>query len=229
MNKKHLPLILLILVLFGTGAGCQANKPLPMQEVFARIVVGRSDASEVLNLLGEKGLLHTAESVSVINQHGWSRELGIVQFNTEDSLVRRKDYVQVRSGMLVPMLSQERIYLQVQTMVPQEVLDEPYENDTQKHIAILEHCRKALVSDAKPFEQDQKTMSIVGLARSALREAILQLTDRPREADKLLTDQGFDFTHTVMGKSYVRLVQEQENIFTLHLAGSDTVDMFNTW
>jgi hypothetical protein len=228
VNNVHVRIIILPLVWLCLMAGCN-SRILPVQDNFNLITVGQSDSTEVLNLLGGEGMLHTADSVSVYRKKGWAKELGIVQFNAEDSLVKRKDYVQVRSSQTTPLLTNEKIYLMVQTIVPQDILEQPYESDMRQHLAILEHCQAAIISDLKPFEEDQASVAVMGMARSALREAIVQITDRPREAEKLLTEKGFDFTHTVMGKSRVRLVQDKENIFTLHLTGADLVDPFNTW
>lgn len=216
------------LVLLSMAAGCN-SRILSVQEHFNLITVGQSNSTEVLSLLGEEGMLHTADAVSVYKKRGWSRELGIVLFNAEDSLVKRKDYVQVRSSQTVPFLTTEKLYLMVQTIIPEEVLEQPYESDMRKHLAILEHCRDAIVSDVKPFTEDRDSESLMGMARSALREALVEISVRPRQAEKLLTEQGFDFTHTVMGKSRLRLVQDKEDVFTLHLACTDTVDPFNTW
>ena len=208
-------------------AGCQSR--LPLEQRFAQITVGQSDATEVLNLLPEDGMLHTSNAVSVLGKWGWGCEMGIVTFNEADSVVRRKEYLQRRSGISIPPFVNEKLYFVVQTLVPEEVLNEPYEDESRKHAAILRHCQEALIADAKPFAEDQETQSLMGMARSALGVGILEFSRRPREAGDLLTEKGFGFEHPVMGKTHMRLEQHEENNFTLSLRAADTVDPFNPW
>ena len=229
MNNPLSRLIIIAIALFAATLGCNSAKPLPLQEQFTMINVAQTDASEVLNLLPEKGMLHTTDAISAYNKKGWARELAIVLFNSEDSLVKRKDYIQTRSQITVPPFTAEKMYLQVQTLIPQDILDEPYESDMRKHAAILQYCQNAVIADVKPFQQDEKTAALMGMARSALREAIVNLDQRPRDAYLLLEPKGFDFSHSVMGKSRLKLIQNKENIFTLHLQCTDTVDPPNVW
>jgi len=210
-------------------AGCNSSKPLPLQSQFAGIMVSQTDAAEVLNLLDEEGMLATESAVSVFNRYGASREAGLIQFNPEDTLVCRKDYIQVRSYMTLLLFTQEKLNFLMQTIIPDEVLHEPYESNTQEHRAILQYCRDTLVEDARPFLEDQETFGLVGMARSALQQASVQLADQPRQAPQLTTDKGFVFTHPVFGKSRLHLKQDRLNIYTLTLTSADWVDTFSTW
>ncbi len=70
-------------------AGCSGPKPLPLELQFAKIQVGQSNSTQVLNLLGEEGLMQTEASVSKTNHTKANRELGIVDFGQNDSVARR--------------------------------------------------------------------------------------------------------------------------------------------
>ncbi|MFC1782242.1 hypothetical protein ACFL02_01485, partial [Planctomycetota bacterium] len=160
---------------------------------------------------------------------GYSRELGIVRFNSDDSLVLRKDYIQVRTNTALPPFTQEKLNFLIQTVVPDDLLNEPFETNMRKSAAIMQHCREVFIGDAQPFLEDQKTFGLVGLARKALQEAILQFNENPRRASELLTNAGFAFTHSVYGESDLRLRQGRQNIYTLSLTAADWVDPFNLW
>ena len=168
--------------------------------------------------------MHTAGSVSVTNKKGWSREVGIVVFSDQDSRVRRIDYVQKRGGF--PFI---KLNMSIQTVVPDELLKEPYENDMRKHEAILRHCHTALIQDAKPFVEDQETKSLVGLARTALSIGITQLTNRPREADMLLHPDGFEYEHSTLDSCKLKVKQEENNIFTVTIRTKALADPFVSW
>jgi len=210
-------------------AGCQSENHLIVGKQLTQIEVAQTDTAEVLELLPEKGLMTTAEAISVYNKAGWSRELGMVQFNADDSLVKRKVYVQVRSELLAPPFSREKLYLYVQTVLPVEWLNEPFETEARKNTEIIRHCRELIIDDSRPYEEDTKTVSMIGMARSALNEALLQLEERPREAAMLSDAKGFPFDHTIYGKAWVKLESQEENIYTLMLTSTNWVDPIETW
>ena len=218
----------LVLLAAVWAAGCSSSRPLLLESRFAEVVVGQSSASEVLNLMPEDGLLHTASAVSAWRKEGWSEEIGIVVFGATDSLVERKEYLQKRSQQ-VPIFTHEKLLLMIQTTVPQELLDEPYETDTRKHAAILSYCHKVLIEDVKPFTEDQSTVELMGMARSALGAGMSELPRRPRQARTLLGEAGFAFDHPVMGASRLYLKQDAENIFTVTVTCGAWVDPFNLW
>ncbi len=209
--------------------GCQSENQLIVGKQMTQIEVSHTDTAEVLELLPEKGLLSTAEAVSVYHKAGWSRELGIVEFNADDSLVKRKVYVQVRSELLAPPFSREKLYIYVQTILPADLLNAPYENEARKNIEIVRRCREMIIDDGRPFEEDAKTVSMIGMARSALNEALLQLADRPRDATLLSDPKGFPFDHTIYGKTWIKLEAPEEDIYTLKLTSTNWVDPVQTW
>lgn len=213
-----------MVVMLVLSAGCRSSKSIQLDEYFRQIEVGRSNATDVLNMLPEEGMLHTTSSVSILNKKGWSREVGIVTFNQADSLVQRKIYLRRHSDLLL-----ERIYLFIQTVVPAEVLEEPYENDMRKHVAILRHCHETMIEDVKPFAEDQETVSQMGLARTGLGLGILKLADQPRDADQLLQSGGFKFKHSTLGRCQLNLGQIGENVFTVELRSRAVVDIFTGW
>jgi len=206
------------------AAGCGSTKPLHLEARFSQIEIGRSNATDVLNLLPAKGALHTDSSVSVFNKKGWSREVGIATFSQKQSTAKRVVYVQRRSS-----LTSEKIYLLIQSVIPQDLLELPYENDMRKHIAILRYCHEAMIDDARPFNEDQETESVIGLGRTALGVAILQVDKRPREAYKLLRKEGFDFDHPTLNTCHAALRQDADNIYTVAIRSKATPDPFTGW
>ena len=114
-------------------AGCGGYKPLPLESQFAKIQVGQSDSTQVLNLLGGEGLMQTEASVSKTNLTKANSELGIVGFGQNDSLASQRSYVQVRSEAQMPLMYKESLLISLQLRVPEAVLNEPYENDMQKY------------------------------------------------------------------------------------------------
>jgi len=226
--RNAFKLIVGLFVIIVGAVGC-SSQALPLEAQFSQIAVGQTDATEVLAMLPERGMLHSAEAVSVYNKKGWSSELGMVKFNSTDSLVSRKIYVQTRSQVTVPPFTTEKLQVFVQSVIPDDLLNEPYENDLRKHQAILKYCRESLAGDLVPFQEDQAGVALAGLARTALKEADIYLADRPRDGHQVLTEEGFGFDHSVLGRSRLRLIQDSHNIFTVVVLCSDMVDPVSNW
>jgi hypothetical protein len=209
--------------------GCN-SKTMPLQKSFANIKLTQTSSTEVMDQLPEKGMLMTTNAVSVLNKKGWSREIGIVQFSEEDSTVLRKDYLQIRS-QLAPILIflDEKMLLQIQTIVPDEILNEPYENDMRKNDAILRFCHESLMEDGRAFSEDRQTESLIGLARTALGIGIQQFSVRPREAEQLFLPNGFTYDHPNLGKCKLNLLQQEENIYTVVVRGGGWSDPVSPW
>ena len=216
-------MMLCVVLLSGCGG------PGRLEDEFAKIVVSKTNSTEVMTLLPEPGMLHTTDSVSVLNKKSFLKEVGIVRFNSDDSLVRRKSYLKHRSRIKYPPFVTEELYLYVQTRVSDKVLAEPYESDVSKNIAILRYCHDAMIEDGRAFNEDQATVRLIGLARTGLGVGIQQLISRPREADLLTSDKGFFYTHPTLGKCRLYLTHESDDVFTVTVKGSDFVDPFDTW
>lgn len=227
-NLKSLFVYLAVSSTLCLAAGC-GGRQLMLEERFFKIVVGQSNSTDVLNILPEEGMLHTAGSVCVLNKNGWAREVGLVQFSPTDSSVERKEYIQRTSRQIFPLLTRERIFLQIQTVVPDVLLEEPYENDLRRHTAILQYCHRAMIDDARPFTEDQETESYIGMARTALGVGIQKLSLRLRESDNLISDKGFAYDHPLLEKCHMRLGQDHYNIFTVTVWGENIVDPFTGW
>ena len=211
-------------------AGCSTGQTLTLklQASFDEIHIGRTTATEVLNLLPEEGMLHTAESVSLLTTTNWAKELGIVRFSHTESVVLRTDYLNHRSH-LTPPLTKENLLLVIKTTLPEDLLNEPYENEMRKFLAILEFYLSSVIDDAKPFENDQQTLSMIGLARTALNSAIWHLSTNPRRTGELTSREGFSFVHPTLGKSNLRIDEHTDDIYTLTLTATETVDSTGVW
>ena len=230
MPKRNIAIPFSLALLTASLAGCNTRTSLMLQERFDGIHVGRTTATEVLNLLPEKGMLHTAESVSLLVVNGWTRELGIVRFSPTESVVLRTGYIHHRSQIAIPPWTRENLALVIRTTLPGDLLNEPYENEMRKFLAILRFYQSALIEDARPFEQDQQTLALIGLARTALNVAIWNLSNHPRRAGRITSPKGFPFDHPTLGRCRLALEEQHTaGFYTLTLTAADTVDPFSTW
>lgn len=224
-------LLATIALMLIAATGCQsnaANPTLPLQKQYTQIALDDSQAQDVLALLPAEKTLHTAESVSVYDKHGWTRELVVAQFHPTDSRVLRKTYLQIR-GRLAGIFIQEELGLDMVTALAPEILDKPYESQARRNIAIVRACRDLLLADTQPFTHDQDTLGIVGMGRSAFQEALIALDAQPRKAYHMETEDGFSFTHSVYGPCRLRLQESENQTFHLQLYAKTWVDPFNTW
>jgi len=208
--------------------GCKAKGPLPLEKPFSSIQVGQTTSTEVLDLLDQEGMLHASNSISVLSEKGWAKELLIIQFNEKDSRVGRIIYLQMRSRKK-GLTTREMFHLTVSSELSESVLEEPYENDMRKKVAILEVIHKSIVADAREFKEDQETVSLMGLARSALGMGIERLKSQPRRAGELESENGYAYEHYTLGTVNISLTNESESIYTVIVDAWDDVDMVNRW
>jgi hypothetical protein len=217
------------LISFGAVlGGCRAKGPLLLEKQFNSIQVGQTTSTEVMDLLDREGMLHSANSVSVLSEKGWAKELLVIQFNEKDSRVGRSIYVQMRSRRK-GLTTKEMLHLTVKTKLLESVLEGPYENELREKVAFLESIHKLVVSDAREYGKDQQTVSLIGIARSALWMGIVGLKSQPRRVGDLERAGGFSYDHSTLGKVSLSLTNDSEMIYTLAVDASDEVDMVNHW
>ncbi|MBN2211338.1 MAG: hypothetical protein JW709_08075 [Sedimentisphaerales bacterium] len=210
--------------------GCAANNA-SMQQQFDAIIVGQTDSTEVLNTLDNKGLLQTTTSVSVAHNPRWGGEVGIVQFSETDATVRRRIYFAHRSSQQAPLATRETTHLAMVSLIPDDILNEPYETNRHLYRAVLGYLQEALISDAQPFTEDQNTESLIGLARAGLQTALIELDHRPRAVDDVTTEKGFTYMHPLMGRSVLFLRPDPDNhaIYALTIDTGAWADPLTGW
>lgn len=212
------------------AVGCASNRPMAMEKQFAQMVIGQTESGEVMEMLDSPGMLQTPGSVSVTNEQRWGTELGIVQFDQVKATVQRKDYFRHRSAQQVPFLTREQTCLMVETLVPPDVLNAPYENEVRKHMAILQYVLDAIKSDVRPFQEDQKTTSMMGLGRHGLEVGIAKLSLEPRQAYKIVEPKGFVFDHPTLGNCQLMLkAGDMEGVYSLVIRSGAWADPLTAW
>ncbi len=224
MNKAKLAILCTgMIISIAASTGCSSRKML-LENYFDAIKVNKSNSTEVLNVLPERGALHTDNSVSVLSKKGSNREMGIVVFKEEDSQVLRTVYLQKKQSFV-----EVKLYLVIKTEVADDLLNQPFKTNAQKHLAILRYCHNKLKDDAKPFLEDKETESLTGLARTALSIGFIQLEDRPREDGELQGDDGFKYEHPTLDACWMWLKQDTENTYTVTIRTNSLLDPLMKW
>ncbi len=212
-----------------SDSGKSKSTSVSLETKFSQINIKQTNSSQVLSMLPSQKMLHTTDSVSVLQEQGRMKELGIIQFDSVDATVDRKTYLKLSSKSTIPPFTKEKLYLLVDTTISSEILNQPFENGMRKKIAILKHIHSSIVEDAKPYLEDQQTVSMVGLIRIVIDMGINELAKRPRDASDLQTAVGFSYEHPTLGKTFVRLNEMRENVYRLTINASDTVDSVSAW
>lgn len=221
--KKFASLMLLGIL---ATAGCSSNQPLKLEKEFRVINVGASSGA-VMEALPGKGLLQTANAVSVYDKKGWSEEAGIVQFDPATSQVARTVYVQQRSDQKAPLLRKESVRLRIETAVPPEVLEAPYDAQYRQQLAILKYALDALVKDIRQFANDKATTELMGLGRTILAVGVQELEAHPRAAADL-AGSAFKFEHPNLGPCQMTLDQEGA-VSTIYVQSGAWADPLVKW
>jgi len=212
----------LLLSLMGTS-GCR-TKPMFLETQIDYIDVGINTSADVMKLFPEKGMLRSDTGISVQDKKIFSREITIVTFDKANSIVQRVDYFRRHTDVIY-----ERFHLRLETLIPAELLNKPYENDFHRYLAILRYCHQALIEDSRPFLHDQPTSGQAALARTALSIGILKIQENPRQADDLVLPAGFKYDHPTLDNCSLQLRKESKNNYTVTIRSRALIDIFAPW
>jgi len=155
-----------------------------------------------------------SQSTSVIattgqSKKGYKRWLKMVAFD-EDRLTATRKYLLIvderpKSLFVEPWAN---LRFNSEMVLAEEVLDEPYSNDSARRIAILRHILENVRSDFDEIGLDNKTAMVCGmLINQALETVVVQLDSSPVLAGRLSEPEGFSFEHINFdkGKMWMRI------------------------
>jgi hypothetical protein len=176
-----------------------------------------STSADVLAAFGHPDNELLSQSKSIIatageKSKGYKRWFNMVAFD-EDALKAIRKYVFISDERPKQLFVEpwEGVYFDCKIVLPKEVLDEPYANESARRIAILKEVEKDLRKDTKEIGADNKEVETCGLAAAQGIDTLLViLNESPVQAERLSGPEGIEFEEASYGKGRLKMTIEND-------------------
>ncbi len=191
--------------------------------VYQGTELGVSNSADVLSRIHNPEYELLSQSTRVVASQGTKQKsiektdlenwFNMVAFN-EDSLTAGRKYY-FRSNELTKRLFIEPwpgMRYDSETVVPAEVLGEPYANENARRIAILKQILKDFRRDIDEVAADNKKLKVSGMmVNQAFESVLLQLEKSPASAARLSDKKkGLEFDHLSYDHGRIGLLVEED-------------------
>jgi len=226
------PHLVLALSLAAVIVGCE--QPARTSEVFApyhMTTLKLSTSGDVLNTLA--GMNEpVSQSGSVVASYGTAEKgtelwFNMIAFDEESSAAVRKYAILVDESTGVYIINPGRaLRFDASVVVSASVLNEPYDSENSRAIAVLKVIRKDFDSDLGQIEfESVELRSGAMTAMKALNTLVQVLEDSPSKAAFLGRSEGLDFQLMNIGNARARMVQRGD-VVTVKLKGGKSAEGF---
>lgn len=197
-------------------------------ENYLNINLKSTDAAELLNTIHMPEYTVLSQSSRVVAAsgekiEGYKNWFTMVAFD-EDQLTATRKYlftVNEKPKVLFNDTWPQFVY-ESQSVLPAEILDEPYPDESSRRIAVLEYIRKTLSVDMAEVRADNKDLAALGMMINQTFEILLnKLKDSPSLTTKMDDEKGLEFHHINMEKGKIRMVIEDDIVTVKMRAGSN--------
>jgi hypothetical protein len=200
-------------------AGCGIEEPIErikkepkpytkqLPAAYNSIHIKQSSSAEVLETIKqyEKELVSQSES-SVAS---WGEKKGTSQlwltmaaFDEEDFTLTRKYFLAVDEKSWHLFAEGQKLRFDSEIVLDEQTLTEPYPNENEKRIAILQKALDNFRDDIMQLRQDSKVLDTGAMMTNQTLERIIYiLKASPATAARLDDPNGLDFDHITLGKA----------------------------
>ncbi len=255
-NVRYFTLILALVAVFVAGCNNTPSADAPdKNKVFNRydsIVLGEDTSATVLQKLYNKSLdkeEYLSQSESAVAK--WAQrgdynttlvqrgDYAVVWFNIvgfdEESMTAKRKYAFLSDEdspgwwVLVGAASQ-KLRFDMEMIMDDEVLDQPYASASDKWIAIIEEAKKLYLDDVRDIRKDSHAIDSISLLINQTFNQILEQIQRsPDLTQKLDKASGLEFDHSVLNEGRMLIiVDDATNTVDVKIKlGSATKDFAN--
>ncbi len=200
-------------------AGCGIEEPIErikpepkphtkqLPAAYNSIHIKQSSSAEAIETIKqyEKELVSQSESTVA----SWGEKKGTSQlwltlaaFDEEDFTLTRKYFLAVDEKPWHLLAEGQKLRFDSEIVLDEAVLTEPYPNENEKRIAILQKALDNFRDDIMQLRQDSKVLDAGAMmANQTLERIIYILKASPAVAARLDDPNGLDFDHLTLGKS----------------------------
>lgn len=176
-----------------------------------------SSSADVLAHIQKEDSEFLSQSESVVASWGQKWSDAALWFNMvafdEDELTAVRKYAflgneKAKGFYIVPAQS---LRFDAQIVIDRAVLDEPYANENERRIAVLQNVLDVFSEDVNQLTFDSQTlMSASMMAKRALNTILVKLSQSPALAVTLPDLTGLDFRYPNLGKGRARMIINQD-------------------
>ncbi|MCK4886060.1 MAG: hypothetical protein KAS96_01665 [Planctomycetes bacterium] len=187
-----------------------------------------TDAAEVLNAihLPEHTVLSQSSSVIAASGQkieGYKNWFNMVAFDEDQLTATRKYIFTINEKPKILFNDTWPLFLyDSECVLPREILDEPYADESSRRIAVLEYIKTTLAEDMSEVKADNKELATLGMViNQTFGRLLVKLKASPALATKLDDEKGLEFHHINMEKGKITMVIEDDIAVVKMRAGSN--------
>jgi hypothetical protein len=196
---------------FFTPEGPPSNQQL--FDNYQSVELMTSNAADVLATINLPEYELLSQSTSVIasagqKKKGYKQWMNMVAFD-EDTLTAKRKYLVIVDERPKALFVEpwERLIFHCQMALSDQILSEPYANENEFRIGVLQHIQEQFINEIKEVGSDNEVVYTSQLLVNQAFTTIMQrLQDYPSEASLLNTTEGMMFEHISFDKGQIHMI-----------------------
>ena len=215
MNSKIrlISVVLLCCLLIGCSSQLKKEEPLLRQQ-YDRTLLKFSSSADVLAAIAPDETELLSQSDSTLATWGQNEKGSLLWFNAvafdEEKLTAARKYCFFANEKAREFLvfAKPRFTFYGSAVIASDILDEPYQNQNTKRIAIFKSFMTSFNDDMIQLTSDSQALqSSVLMVKQTLNTVLRQKLDlSPALAARFTDDDGLEFLHPTLGKAAIRMV-----------------------
>lgn len=208
-------LLATLIVVLSLLSGCKTVGKSDIFTKYYSTTLKQSTAAEVLGYIQDPKTEHLSQSESVISSWGElktrSHWFNLVAFDEEQQTATRK-YAMTLEDYRGPNTRQHaNLRFDAEVVMDSQTLNEAYPSKNQMRIEVIKKIRTMINDDAQAVNFESETLRrSTSMVNQAIKNLLNKLNQSPALAEDLARVEGLEFDHITLGKSYARLLIEDD-------------------
>ena len=208
-------LLAALIVALGILSGC---KTIEKDDIFAKYystTLKQSTAADVLGYIQNTETEHLSQSESVISSWGELKKrshwFNIVAFDEEQQTAARKYAMTLEDYRGINSKQHANMRFDAEVIMDSQTLNDAYASKNLMRIEVIKKIRAMINDDAQAVNFESETLRCsTSMANQAINNLLNKLNQSPALAEDLAKVEGLEFDHITLGRSYARLLIEDD-------------------
>jgi hypothetical protein len=208
-------LLAALMVALGILSGC---KTIEKDDIFAKYystTLKQSTAADVLGYIQNTETEHLSQSESVISSWGElktrSHWFNLVAFDEEQQTASRKYAMTLEDYRGINSKQHANMRFDAEVIMDSQTLNDAYASKNLMRIEVIKKIRAMINDDAQAVNFESETLRrSTSMANQAINNLLNKLNQSPALAEDLAKVEGLEFDHITLGRSYARLLIEDD-------------------
>jgi hypothetical protein len=197
-------------------SGC---KTIERDDIFARYystTLKQSTAADVLSYIQDPNTEHLSQSESVISSWGEinktrSHWFNLVAFDEEQQMAARKYAMTLEDYRGPNTRHHANMRFDAEVVMDSQTLNDAYASKNLMRIEVIKKLRAMVNDDAQAVSFESETLRrSTSMVNQAIKNLLNKLDQSPGLAEDLAKVEGLEFDHITLGRSYARLLIEDD-------------------